>query len=184
VPELVIFDRDGVLVDNEPISGRILGECLIALDFLPTVEEAVVLGLGKNRRHPDDIRLERGIDLEQARKVAELYIARRDMPMECGAKREITVSAPTNEDVAEISRASRRRLKDRGESLVRAEVVDCPELAPSITARAHWAFPELTADRPYQSTWRRQPPLTQSGWQHVLGDRQSRRHPRQKWPRS
>ena len=47
--------------------------------------------------------------------IADLYIARRDILMGSGSKRGITVSAPTNEDVAEISRAIRQRLKARGE---------------------------------------------------------------------
>jgi HAD superfamily hydrolase (TIGR01509 family) len=49
VPALVIFDCDGVLVDSELIFGRILGECLISVDFAATIEEAIALGLGKNR---------------------------------------------------------------------------------------------------------------------------------------
>ncbi|GAB0119860.1 MobF family relaxase [Acidisoma sp. 7E03] len=48
-------------------------------------------------------------------KIADLYIARRDILLAAGSKRGITVSAPTNEDVAEISRAIRQRLKARGE---------------------------------------------------------------------
>jgi HAD superfamily hydrolase (TIGR01509 family) len=47
--DLVIFDCDGVLVDSELIFGRVLGECLIAIDFPTTIDEAVALGLGKNR---------------------------------------------------------------------------------------------------------------------------------------
>src|SRR6202011_1442017 len=47
--------------------------------------------------------------------IADLYIARRDMLRACGSKDGITVSAPTNDDVAEISRAIRERLKRRGE---------------------------------------------------------------------
>ena len=47
--------------------------------------------------------------------IADLYIARRDMLLASGSKRGITVSAPTNEDVAEISQAIRQRLKARGE---------------------------------------------------------------------
>ena len=46
---LVIFDCDGVLIDSEIIFGRVLGECLIAADFPTTIEEAMVLGIGKNR---------------------------------------------------------------------------------------------------------------------------------------
>jgi HAD superfamily hydrolase (TIGR01509 family) len=49
VPDLVIFDCDGVLVDSELIFARVLGECLIALNFSTTIDEAVALGLGKNR---------------------------------------------------------------------------------------------------------------------------------------
>jgi HAD superfamily hydrolase (TIGR01509 family) len=49
VPGLVIFDCDGVLVDSELIFGRVLGECLIAADFPTTVDEAMILGFGKNR---------------------------------------------------------------------------------------------------------------------------------------
>jgi len=48
-------------------------------------------------------------------RIADLYIARRDILLAAGSKRGITVSAPTNEDVAEISRAIRQRLKIRGE---------------------------------------------------------------------
>jgi hypothetical protein len=48
-------------------------------------------------------------------RIADLYVARRDILLASGSKRGITVSAPTNEDVAEISRAIRQRLKVRGE---------------------------------------------------------------------
>jgi hypothetical protein len=48
-------------------------------------------------------------------RIADLYIARRDLLRACGSSDGITVSAPTNEDVAEISRAIRERLKQRGE---------------------------------------------------------------------
>jgi HAD superfamily hydrolase (TIGR01509 family) len=49
VPNLVIFDCDGVLVDSEVIFARILAECLTAADFPATAEEALTLGVGKNR---------------------------------------------------------------------------------------------------------------------------------------
>lgn len=55
-------------------------------------------------------------------RIADLYIARRDILLAAGSKPRITVSAPTNEDVAEISRAIRQRLKARGE-IGREEVV-------------------------------------------------------------
>ena len=49
MPDLVIFDCDGVLVDSELIFARVLAECPITEDFPATVDEAVTLGFGKNR---------------------------------------------------------------------------------------------------------------------------------------
>ncbi|MCB8877457.1 relaxase domain-containing protein [Acidisoma silvae] len=48
-------------------------------------------------------------------RIADLYIARRDHLLASGSRRGVTVSAPTNDDVAEISQAIRERLKRRGE---------------------------------------------------------------------
>lgn len=48
-------------------------------------------------------------------RIADLYIARRDILLGCGSQYGITVSAPTNDDVAEISEAIRTRLKAREE---------------------------------------------------------------------
>ena len=57
-----------------------------------------------------------GGDREQVvAQIADLYIARRDVLLGSGSKRGITVSAPTNDDAAEISQAIRERLKARGE---------------------------------------------------------------------
>jgi HAD superfamily hydrolase (TIGR01509 family) len=47
--ELVIFDCDGVLVDSELIFAQALGECLRAVGFPASVEEALELGFGNNR---------------------------------------------------------------------------------------------------------------------------------------
>ena len=49
MPELIIFDCDGVLVDSEVIFARILAEHLTAIDFPTTIDEAIALGFGKNR---------------------------------------------------------------------------------------------------------------------------------------
>ena len=49
MPDLVIFDCDGVLVDSELIFARVLAECLVAVDFPTTIDEAITLGFGKNR---------------------------------------------------------------------------------------------------------------------------------------
>jgi hypothetical protein len=48
-------------------------------------------------------------------RIAEFYLARRDLLRASGSGRGITVSVLTNEDAADISRAVRRRLKERGE---------------------------------------------------------------------
>jgi hypothetical protein len=52
--------------------------------------------------------------------IADLYIARRDVLLGSGSPRGITVSAPTNDDAAEISQAIRERLKERGEIRARS----------------------------------------------------------------
>jgi beta-phosphoglucomutase-like phosphatase (HAD superfamily) len=49
LPELVIFDCHGVLVDSETIFARVLGACLSAAGFPATADEALGLGFGKNR---------------------------------------------------------------------------------------------------------------------------------------
>ena len=54
--------------------------------------------------------------------IADLYIERRDILLASGSKRGITISAPTNEDAADISMAIRARLKERGE-IAAAETV-------------------------------------------------------------
>jgi pantoate kinase len=48
-------------------------------------------------------------------RIADLYIARRDVLRAAGSKLGVTVSALTNEDAADISRAIRTRMKERGE---------------------------------------------------------------------
>ena len=70
-------------------------------------------------------------------RIADLYVARRDILMASGAKRGITVSAPTNDDVADISRAIRQRLKARGE-IAAAETIT--EQSISAAKPTTWAF--------------------------------------------
>jgi len=48
VPDLVIFDCDGVLVDSEVISGRIFMESLAELGVVLTLDEMLAFGVGKN----------------------------------------------------------------------------------------------------------------------------------------
>ncbi len=49
MPDLVIFDCDGVLVDSELIFARVLGECLTEAACPASAEEALILGFGRNR---------------------------------------------------------------------------------------------------------------------------------------
>ena len=55
-------------------------------------------------------------------RIADFYMDRRDVLRASGSKRGITVSTLTNQDAADVSRAIRGRLKQRGE-LVEDEVV-------------------------------------------------------------
>ena len=47
--DLVIFDCDGVLIDSEVIAARVFGNCLAAAEFPVSLDEAMELGVGKNR---------------------------------------------------------------------------------------------------------------------------------------
>lgn len=80
-------------------------------------------GQALNMKRADGHAMMVGGDRDQVvARIADLYIARRDILMASGAKRGVTVSAPTNDDVADISRAIRERLKARGE-IAAAETV-------------------------------------------------------------
>ena len=73
-------------------------------------------GQALNMKRADGHALMVGGDRDQViARIADLYIARRDILIASGSKRGITVSAPTNDDAADISRAIRARLKARGE---------------------------------------------------------------------
>lgn len=73
-------------------------------------------GQALNMKRADGHAMMVGGDRDQViARIADLYIARRDILVASGAKRGVTVSAPTNDDVADISRAIRERLKARGE---------------------------------------------------------------------
>jgi HAD superfamily hydrolase (TIGR01509 family) len=48
---LVIFDCDGVLVDSEPLSNRVLSETLADAGLTLTVEQTMAEFMGRDRRH-------------------------------------------------------------------------------------------------------------------------------------
>ncbi|WP_254066587.1 MobF family relaxase [Acidisoma sp. S159] len=83
-------------------------------------------------------------------RIADFYMQRRDALTAAGAKGGITVSAPTNADTADLSRAIRDRMKLRGELRSDEQVYD------AIDQRGeHYAIPIATGDklRLFRRTW-------------------------------
>ena len=85
-------------------------------------------------------------------RIADLYLRRRDILAAAGSKRGVTVTVPTNEDAADVSRAIRERLKARGE-------IGTDEVAyQAIDQRGEtYTLPIATGDRLrlYRRTWAR-----------------------------
>jgi beta-phosphoglucomutase-like phosphatase (HAD superfamily) len=48
LPELVIFDCDGVLIDSEVIAYRVFAECLNEAGIMLSADEAMAFGVGKS----------------------------------------------------------------------------------------------------------------------------------------
>ncbi|BFL66265.1 MobF family relaxase [Roseomonas mucosa] len=69
----------------------------------------------KRERGDGSARLLGGDQDQVVEQIADFYMARRDALLAAGSKLGITITAPTNEDVADISRAIRGRMKARGE---------------------------------------------------------------------
>ena len=92
-----------------------------------------------------------GGDREQVvAQIADLYIARRDVLLGSGSQRGITVSAPTNDDAAEISQAIRERLKTRG------EITGAERVYAAVDQRGqHYDLALATGDRVrlFRRTW-------------------------------
>jgi hypothetical protein len=83
-------------------------------------------------------------------RIADFYMERRDALAVAGAKRDITVSALTNADTADLSRAIRDRMKARGELRNDERVYD------AIDQRGEqYAIPIATGDklRLFRRTW-------------------------------
>ena len=98
-------------------------------ELLTTMRQATrrgqeIAGLFREGKAEDALAMKRGDghamlfggDREQVvARIADLYIERRDVLAASGSRRGISVTAPTNDDAAEISQAIRRRLRARGE---------------------------------------------------------------------
>ena len=137
------------------------------VELLSTVRQTMrrgrkIAGLFRDARAADALEMKRedgtallvGGDQDQVvEQIADLYIARRDALTAAGARRGITVSAMTNEDAADISRAIRGRLKRRGE--IEDDEAVYQAIAPR--GRDHHLFdlPIATGDRLrlYRRTW-------------------------------
>ena len=83
-------------------------------------------------------------------RIADFYMQRRDALTAAGSKGGITVSAPTNADTADLSRAIRDRMQVRGELRNDEQVYE------AIDQRGeHYAIPIATGDklRLFRRTW-------------------------------
>ncbi len=94
------------------------------------------------KREDGSVRMVGGDQDEVVAHVADLYIQRRDALRAAGSAMGVTISALTNQDAADISRAVRERLKARGE-LGQEEVVH-----PAIDQRGEtYDMPIATGDK-------------------------------------
>ena len=78
------------------------------------------------KREDGTVRLVGGDHDQVVEQISELYLRRRDLLQHAGSTRGITISAPTNQDVMDISAAVRTKLRARGEigqdEIVRAAI--------------------------------------------------------------
>jgi hypothetical protein len=112
---------------------------------LKEVQQALVL-----KRQDGTARFIGGDQDQVIGRIADFYTERRDALAAAGSKRGITVSALTNADVADLSRAIRDRMKARGELRNDEQVYD------AIDQRGeHYAIPIATGDklRLFRRTW-------------------------------
>ena len=73
VPELIIFDCDGVLVDTEPIANRVLAEMLTAEGYPIDVETCVARFMGR-----PGVEMAREVEAELGRPLSDGFLARHD----------------------------------------------------------------------------------------------------------
>lgn len=69
----------------------------------------------KRARNAESVQMLGGDHDQVVEQIADFYMRRRDALAAAGSKRGITISALTNEDAADISRAVRERMRQRGE---------------------------------------------------------------------
>jgi hypothetical protein len=114
---------DGIELLRRALPPKALPELLTTLRQT-TRRNREIAGLFREGKAEDALMMKRadghatlvGGDREQVvAQIADFYVARRDVLVGSGSKRGITITAPTNDDVAEISAAIRERLKARGE---------------------------------------------------------------------
>ena len=104
----------------------------------------------KRERDPQAVQMLGGDGDQVVEQIADFYMRRRDALAAGGSKRGITITALTNDDAADISRAIRERMRERGE-LGRQEVV-----YQAMDQRGEtYDLPIATGDRVrlFQKTW-------------------------------
>jgi hypothetical protein len=69
----------------------------------------------KRQRNADSVQMLGGDQDQVVEQIADFYMRRRDHLQAAGSPRGITITALTNEDAADISRAIRHRMRQRGE---------------------------------------------------------------------
>ncbi|MEJ5143636.1 MobF family relaxase [Gluconobacter albidus] len=114
------------------------------------------------KRKDGTIRLAGGDHTQVVAHIADLYLRRRDALKRAGSTRGITMSAPTNADVMDISRAVRERLRERGEigkeEIIRAAMDQRGEkydLAISVGDRLRlYRRTSVKVDTPHGARWR------------------------------
>ena len=85
LPDLVIFDCDGVLVDSEPISNRVLADLLTEIGLPTTLEQSLKLFLGKSWKDNFLIIQER-LGRSPPQKLYEIYTERMYQAFEAELK--------------------------------------------------------------------------------------------------
>ena len=85
LPDLVIFDCDGVLVDSEPISNRVLADLLTEIGLPTTLEQSLKLFLGKSWKD-NFLIIQKRLGRSPPQKLYEIYTERMYQAFEAELK--------------------------------------------------------------------------------------------------
>ena len=85
LPDLVIFDCDGVLVDSEPISNQVLADLLTEIGLPTTLEQSLKLFLGKSWKD-NFLIIQKRLGRSPPQKLYEIYTERMYQAFEAELK--------------------------------------------------------------------------------------------------